>query len=190
MNRRRLKPIHPKGNQPRIFTGRTDAEAETPILWPPDAKNWLNGKAPDAGEGLKAGGEGDDREWDDWMASPTQWTWVWVNSGSWWWTGRPGVLRFMGSQELDTTERLNWTELTENISPWPPVLVHICSCWNLGTFNNTCTYFQLLMAVFIKVSGKFITFCFGLFHKSTLYLIVKIFSCQKSLSKYCKIIVI
>ena len=51
-------------------------------------------------EGLGAGGEGDDRGWDGWMTSPTQWTWVWVNSGSWWWTGRPGVLRFMGSQRV------------------------------------------------------------------------------------------
>ena len=63
-----------------------DAEAETPIIWPPDSKNWLTGKDPDAGkiEGRK---EGDDRGWDGWMASPTQWTWVWVNSGSWWWHG-------------------------------------------------------------------------------------------------------
>ena len=51
-------------------------------------------------ERLRAGGEGDGRGWDGWMASPTQWTWVWVNSGSWWWTGRPGVLRFMGSQRV------------------------------------------------------------------------------------------
>ena len=51
-------------------------------------------------EVLGAGGEGDDRGWDDWMASLTRWTWVWVNSGSWWWTGRPGVLRFMGSQRV------------------------------------------------------------------------------------------
>ena len=72
-------------------------------------------------EGLGAGGEGDDREWDGWMASPTQWTWVSVDSGSWWWTGRPGVLRFM-----DMTERLNWTELKalwltgKSRSPFPP----------------------------------------------------------------------
>ena len=58
----------------------------------------------------RAGGEGDDRRWDGWMASPTQWTWVWVNSRSWWWTGRRGMLWFMGSQ-LDVTERLDWTEL-------------------------------------------------------------------------------
>ena len=64
-------------------------------------------------EGLGAGGEGDDRGWHGWMASLTWWTWVWVNSGSWWWTGRPGVLRFMGSQgvEHDWATELNWTEL-------------------------------------------------------------------------------
>ena len=62
-------------------------------------------------EGLGAGGEGDDRAWDGWMASPTWRTWVWVNSGSWWWTGRPGVLQFMGSQRVghDWATELNWT---------------------------------------------------------------------------------
>ena len=61
---------------------------------------------------LKAGGEGDDRGWDGWMASPTQWTWVWVNSGIWWWTGRPGVLQSMGLQRAghDWVTELNWTE--------------------------------------------------------------------------------
>jgi len=61
-------------------------------------------------EELGARGEGDDRGWDGWMASPTRWRRVWVNSGRCWWTGRPGVLRFMGSQR-DTTEWLNGTEL-------------------------------------------------------------------------------
>ena len=63
-------------------------------------------------EGLGAGGEGDDRGWDGWVASLTRWTWVWVNSGNWWWTGRPGVLRFMGSQRVghDWATELNWTE--------------------------------------------------------------------------------
>ena len=62
-------------------------------------------------ERLRAGGEGDNRGWDGWMASPTQWTWVCVASGSWWWTGRPGVLRFMGSQRVghDWVTELNWT---------------------------------------------------------------------------------
>ena len=59
---------------------------------------------------LRAGGEGDDRGWDGWMASPTQWTWVWASSGSWWWTGRPGVLQSMGSQRVghDSATELNW----------------------------------------------------------------------------------
>ena len=63
-------------------------------------------------EGLGAGGEGDNRGWDGWMVSLTRWTWVWVNSGSWWWTGRPGVLRYMGSQRVqhDWAAELNWTE--------------------------------------------------------------------------------
>ena len=70
-------------------------------------------KRPWCRERLGAEGEGDDRGWDGWMASPTRWTWVWVNSRSWWWTGRPGVLRFMGSQRIghDWTTELNWTEL-------------------------------------------------------------------------------
>ena len=60
----------------------------------------------------KAGGEGDNRGWDGWMASLTQWTWVWVNSGSWWWTGRPGMLWFMGLQRVghDWVTELNWTD--------------------------------------------------------------------------------
>ena len=75
-------------------------------------QSWLIGKRPWCWEGLGAEGEGDDRGWDGWMASPTWWTWVWVNSGSLWWTGRPGVLRFMGSQRVghDWATELNCTE--------------------------------------------------------------------------------
>ena len=64
-------------------------------------------------EGLGAGGEWNDRGWDGWMASPTQWTWVWVDSGSWWWIGRPGVLWFIGLQRVrhDWATKLNWTDL-------------------------------------------------------------------------------
>ena len=108
-----IQPVHPKGDQSWVFIGRADAEAETPIHWPPDTKSWLIGKDPDAGRDWGQGGEGDDRGWDGWMASPTRWTWVWVNSGSWWWRGRPGVLWFTGSQRVrhDWVTELNWTEL-------------------------------------------------------------------------------
>ena len=104
-----IQSINPKGNQSWIFTGRTD-EAETPILWPPDRKNWLIGKDPDAGKDWRREENGDNREWDGWMASLTQWTWVWVNSRSWWWTGRPGVLQSMGSQTVghNWVTELNW----------------------------------------------------------------------------------
>ena len=73
----------------------------------------LEKKKPWCWEGLGAGGEGDDRGWDGWMASPTWRTWVWVNSGSWWWTGRPGVLQFTESQRVrhDWVTELNWAEL-------------------------------------------------------------------------------
>ena len=79
---KKIQPVHPKGNQSWIFIGRTHAEAESPILWPPDTKNQLIGKDP-GWERLKAGGEGDNREWDDCMASPTQCTWIWASSRNW-----------------------------------------------------------------------------------------------------------
>ena len=92
-----IQPEHPKGNQSWIFIGSTDAEAETPILWPPDAKNWLTRKDLMLGK-IEGKRRGDDRGWDGWMASLTRWTWVWASSRSWWWTGKPGVLQSMGSQ--------------------------------------------------------------------------------------------
>ena len=71
-----------------------------------------------------AGAERDDRGWDGWMASPTQWAWVWVSSRSWWWTGRPGVLRFMGSQRVGH-DWMNWTELKVYLHPPPPVKTQV-----------------------------------------------------------------
>ena len=97
-----IHAIQPKGDQSWLFTGRTDVEAETPIfghlMWRDDS--------------FEDPGEGDNRGWDGWMASLTRWTCVWVNSGSWWWTGRSGVLRFMGLQRVrhDWVTELNWTE--------------------------------------------------------------------------------
>ena len=81
----------------------------TLATWCEELTHW---KRPCCWEGLGAGGEGDNRGWDGWMASPTQWTWVWVNFESWWWTGRPGVLQFMGSQRVghNWATELNWTE--------------------------------------------------------------------------------
>ena len=76
--------------------------------WCEELTHW---KSPWCWEGLKAGEEGDNRGWDGWMGTPTQWTWVWVNSRCWWWTGRPGMLQSMGSQRVghDWATELNWT---------------------------------------------------------------------------------
>ena len=94
-----IKAVNPKENQLWIFTGRIDAEAEAPILWPPDARNWLTGKDPNVGR-LRAGGEGGDRKWDGWVASLTQWTWVWANR-----TGKGSLecTAIHGVTESDTT---------------------------------------------------------------------------------------
>ena len=111
-----VQPVHPKGNQSWIVIGRTDAE--TPILWLSDVKNWLFGKDPDAGKDWsqeEKGTTGD--EMVDWH----RWTWVWANSGSWWWIGRPGVLRFMGLQRVrhDWANDLIWSEYPSGSSPSP-----------------------------------------------------------------------
>ena len=84
-----IKPVNPKINQSWLFIGRTDSEI--PILWPPDVKSQLTGKDPDAGKDWRWEEKGM-TGWDGWMASPTQRTWVWVHSGSWWWTVKPGML--------------------------------------------------------------------------------------------------
>ena len=96
---------------------RTDVEAETPILWPPDGRRRLIWKGPDAGKDWRWEKKGmTEDEMVGWHHRPTQWTWVWVNSGSWWWTGRPGVLQFKGLQRVghDWVTKLNWTDTTNS----------------------------------------------------------------------------
>ena len=99
-----IKLVNCKANQSWIFTGRTNAEAAAPILWSPDAKNWLIGKDPDAGKDWRQKKGTTEDEMVGW------WTRVWVSSGSWWWTGKPGVLQSMGSQRVghDWATELNW----------------------------------------------------------------------------------
>ena len=81
--------------------------SNTLATWREELTHW---KRPWCWERLKVGGEGDNRGWDGWMAPPTQWTWVWVRSGSWCWTGKPGVLQSMGLQRVghDWATELNW----------------------------------------------------------------------------------
>ena len=104
-----IEPVHSEGDQPGISLGgmmlKLNLQYFGQVMRRVDSleKTLMLG-------GLGAGGEGDDRGWEGWMASRTRWTWIWVNSGSWWWTGRPGVLRFMGSQRVghDWVTELNW----------------------------------------------------------------------------------
>ena len=133
-----IQSVHLKGNQSWVFIRRTDAEAETPILWPPHAEltHW---KRLWCWEGLW-GGEGDDRGWDGWMASPTQWAWVWVNSRSWWWTGRPGVLPFRGLQRVrhDRVTELNWPMIRSHRHSKMSVYLLLSSWWHCDKYLDNC----------------------------------------------------
>ena len=102
-----IQPVTSKGDQSWVFIGRTDAEAETPILWSPDAKSWLTGKDPDAGKDWRQEKKGmtedDVVRWHHWLDGQ-----AWASSRSWWWTGKPGMLESMGLQRV----RNDWvTEL-------------------------------------------------------------------------------
>ena len=113
-----IQAVNPKENQSWIFIGRTDAEAESPILWLPDAKNQLLGKDPDSGKDWRQEEKGmTEDEMVGWV-SLTWWTWVWVGSRSWWWTGKPGMLQSMGSQRVghEWVTKLNWTEPKDRIT--------------------------------------------------------------------------
>ena len=105
-----IQPVHPNGDQSWVFTGRTDAEAETPILWPPHAKRWLIWKDPDA-EKDWGQEEKETIRWDGWMTSLTQWTGVWVTLGVDDGQGGLACCGPWGYKESDMTKRLNWSEL-------------------------------------------------------------------------------
>ena len=120
-----IQPVHSKGDQSWVFFGRNDAKAKLQyfghLMWRIDSleKTLMLG-------GIETRWEGDNRGWDGWMTSLTWWTWVWVNSRSWWWTGRPGLLQFMGSQRVrhDWATELNWND------PSSPQYMLLC-CPNL-----------------------------------------------------------
>ena len=111
--------------------------SSTLATWCEEQAHW---KRPWCWERWKAGGEGDNREWDGWMASPIWWTWVWANSRSWWWTGKPGVLQSMGSQRV-RHNWVNWTELKDLYSPItslissPTLFCSLCSSYYMLAKN-------------------------------------------------------
>ena len=102
-----IQPVNPKGNESWIFTGRIDAEAETPIPWPPDVESWLLEKDPDAGKDWRQEEKGiTEDEMIRWHHRLNGW--VWASSGNWWWTGKPSMLQSM--ELCQTWQQLNWTE--------------------------------------------------------------------------------
>ena len=131
-----IQPVHSKGDQSCVFIGRTDVEAETPILWPPDVKSWLMWKDPDAGKdwGKKKGTTEDEMVgWHHWL-----------NGHGFGWTpgvgdGHGGLARCgsWGRKESDTTERLNWTELEHLSGHWKPRQVTSSEVCSSGWRRNT-----------------------------------------------------
>ena len=126
-----IYPIHPIGDQSWIFIRGTDAEIGVPMLWPPDAKNWLIRKDPDVGkiEGRRRG-EGDDRGWDGWMASPTWWTWVWASSGKELVMDREAWHSAVHGVTKSQTWLSDWTSTKHN--QWPPSSSGFCFMRELG----------------------------------------------------------
>ena len=110
-------------------------------------------KRPWCWERLRAGGEGDDREWDGWMAPPTQWTCIWVNSRSWWWTGRPGVLQSMGSQRVRHDWATDYTEMSQFSKLWYFI---IPSTWNsyvkVSETSLSVKFLRVLMIMLLSLS--------------------------------------
>ena len=177
---KKIQSVYPKGDQSWVFIGRTDDEAETPVLWPPHVKSWLIGKYCDAGRDWGQEEKGMTEDENGWMVSPTQWIWVCVNSGNWLRTGRPGVLRSLGSQRVgnDWATELNWTG-GPNIPGWsmqycslqhwtllPSPVTSICRC---------CFHFRFLFSLSGVIfplfsSSLLVTFQFGGFYLSVSYL--------------------
>ena len=110
LDSKEIQPVHPEGDQSWIFIGRIDIKLKLQLLWPPECKELTHWKRPWCCERLKAGGERDDRGWDAWMTSLTQWRWVSVNTRGWWWTGKPGMLQSMLLQRVgqDWATELNF----------------------------------------------------------------------------------
>ena len=130
MDSKKIKLVHPKGDQFWIF-GRTDAEAEPPILWPTDVKNWLTGKDPDTGEDWRHDKKGTTEDEMIGMVSPTRCTWVWASSRSWWRTGKPAVLQSMGLQRV----RHDWVNRTV-YGPGTMLITFFTRIVSLSPLNN------------------------------------------------------
>ena len=134
--------------------------SNTLVTWCKELIHW---KKPWCWERLRAGGEGDNKGWDDWIASSTRWRWVWVDSGSWWWTGRPGMLWFIGSQRVGHDEWLNWLGICFCSGDQMPLFRREGFS---GIFMFTvkmgqpCGIWDTWSSLFIHWTGSFLRVCF------------------------------
>ena len=173
-----IQPVHPKENQSWIFIGRTYAETETIVLasW---CKELTHLKRPWCWERLKAGGEGNNRGWYGWMAPLIQWKWVWVNSGSWQLTRRPGVLQSIGSQKVgqDWATELNWILYTMgdfislNKLPYRFMLVSIFNSQIIHTCLKRIQMSEYILTVFLGTIILMTSPCFSSFCNSLTFLL-------------------
>ena len=142
LDSKKIKPVSPKRDQPWVFTGRTNAEAEAPVvnwkLWWSQMTHW---KSPWCREWLMAEEERE-RGWDGWMASPMQWTWTWANTRAWWRTGRPGVLQSTGPQRVRQQQQAPRCLVNRMVWGWDITRVakKKKKIWNLQTVHSFCTW--------------------------------------------------
>jgi len=149
-----IKPVNPKGNRSWIIFGRTDAETEAPILWPPNVKNWLIGKDPDAGKDWRQEEKGTTEDemfgWHHWLDGH----------------GKPGVLQPMGSQRVrhDWATEMNWTTFPRRLYKWIHIVCPFTCWWTFGLLSSkeSCyEYFctSLCMDQFSSVAQSCLSFC-------------------------------
>ena len=180
LDSKEIKPVNPKGNQPWIFIGRTDAEAL--ILWPPDENSWLIKKDPDAGKNWRqkkgvtemlGKTESKRRGWDSWMSSPIQWTWTWANSRRWWGTGRAGMHSPCGCKDLDNW-RLNNNNKYISERTWKEIKAAWVLVWMtlhafFGIFIHTNVISPLTLYDWNTVINANHTLHFNLEHKYVVF---------------------
>ena len=164
-----IQPVHSEGDQPWDFFGRNDAKAETPVLWPPHVKCWLIGKDSDS---VRYWGQEEEGKTEDEMAGWHDWLdgrWVWVNSRSWWWTGRPGVLRFMGSHRVghDWATELNWLNWIELVGKVISLLYNMLSRLLITFLPRSkrllISWLQSPSAVILELPQNKVSHCFHCF---------------------------
>ena len=168
LDRKESKPVNLIGNQSWLFIGKTDAEAETPILWP-DGENWLFGKKSLMLEKIEGGRISDNRGWDSWMALPTRRTWDWASSGSWWWARKHGMLQSISFSSVQSLSRVQLFATT-----W------IAARQASLSITNSQSSLRL-MSIELVMSSSHLIFCYPLLLLSPIPPSIRVFSNESTL---------